>query len=408
MGVRLNHRMRAPLVLFAGALAATGSLMGCGGSGKGGGADGQTIVVGLINTEGASVGSFPELRRGVLAAEQYVQDHGGVNGQHLRIVACNTIGTPESSQACAYTVLAQHPVAVIGGVDLGAASSLTPLTDAGVPYVGATPVATAALTSHDAFMLSGGPATEVLGEVAYAVDSLHATRMSGVYTDVPGLLSQAALLLTTIVHKKGVASFPIVPIAADAPDVVPSLTAANRGDPPAILAVLPAETCTRVARAAGQLHLQKRMLYPSLCAEQAVLDAAGSAIEGSMVAEGYVPFTETTDPDVAIYLAALHTYAPDLKPSLLSQAGFSVTMNLTTLLARLPAQPGASALMSALSATHDEPSFMGHPYTCDGAQVSQLRALCSSFVRLSRIENGTLVPVGDWVDTAPLAALATG
>src|SRR5207302_2001739 len=58
---------------------------------------GNPIVIGLINTEDAPVGSFPDLRRGALAAQRYVNDtFGGVGGRRLQIVACATNGTPES------------------------------------------------------------------------------------------------------------------------------------------------------------------------------------------------------------------------------------------------------------------------------------------------------------------------
>src|SRR5438270_11972743 len=81
----------------------------------------NAIVIGLINTEDAPVGSFPDLRRGALAAARYVNDtYGGVGRRPIEIVPCVSDGTPESSQACANRLLAQHPVAVIGGVDLGA------------------------------------------------------------------------------------------------------------------------------------------------------------------------------------------------------------------------------------------------------------------------------------------------
>jgi branched-chain amino acid transport system substrate-binding protein len=364
------------------------------------------IVIGLVNTEDAPVGSFPELRRGALAAARYVNDaFGGVGQRHLRLVPCATTGTPESSQACANSLLGKHPVAVIGGVDLGAAASLPPLQAAGVPYVGGTPVATDALTSNGSFMLTGGTATEVLGEVAYATGTLHARRMAALYVDVPGLLSQAVALLSSIVRKRGVTAFKVVPVSSDSPDMVPALSSVAGSHPDAVLAVFPGQACTRVIQGVAAIGLKARMLYPSLCAGEQLLSAAGGSADGSIVASGYRPFSATSDPDVKTYLAALKRYDPSLKPSLLSQAGFSDVMDLRQLLTEVPGPLTPKALSDVLHASHDHPSFMAAPFTCDGKRIPLLRSICNTQVQISVVHGERLQPVGGWVDTAPIAKL---
>lgn len=366
-------------------------------------------MVGLINTEDARVGSFPDLRRGAVAAARYVNDtDGGVDHRPILIVPCATDGTPESSQACANKLINRHPVAVIGGVDLGAASTLPPLQAAGIPYVGGTPAATDALTSSGSFMLTGGTATEVLGEVAYAAKTLHVTRMSAVYVDVPGLLSTAVGLLSSIARKLGVTEFKTVPVQPDAPDVTPALAAAASINPQAILAVFPGQTCTRVIEGVAAVGGGARMMYPSLCAGKQALGAAGGAGEGSVIASGYRPYTDTADKDVAVYLAALHRYDSSLDPSLLSQAGFSVVMDLSQVMAEVTGPLTAASLSTALSNTRHHANFMSAPFTCDGKQISLLRSLCNTSTQISVIHGGKLDPVGGWVDTAPIAALAVG
>jgi branched-chain amino acid transport system substrate-binding protein len=369
---------------------------------------GQPIVIGLINTEDAPVGSFPDLRRGALAAQTYVNDTlGGVRGRPIQIVACATSGTPESSQACANRLLARHPVAVIGGVDLGAAASLPPLQSAGVPYVGGSPAATEALTSSGSYMLTGGTATEVLGEVAYAVDTLHVTRMAAVYSDVPGLLSTAAEFLKTIVRKKGVTHFQLFPVEQGAPDVVPALSAAAATHPQAVIAIFPAQACTRVVQGVAAIDLKACMMYPSFCAVDSVLAAGGTSSEGSVFATGLTPYVEHQDHDVSVYLSAIKRDDPGLGPSLLSEAGFSDVVALRQLLAAVSGSLTPSALTAQLRSTRDHPGFLSHSFSCDGAQIPLLPALCNAYVQVSVVSHGHLQPVGGWVDTAPTAALAT-
>ena len=366
------------------------------------------IVVGLINTEDAPVGSFPDLRRGAVAGERYVNaTFSGVRGQPIDLVTCTTTGTPESSQACANKLLGKHPVAVIGGVDLGAAASLPPLQASHVPYVGGTPAATEALTSGGSYMLTGGTATEVLAEVAYATDTLHVSRMAVVYSDVPGLLSQAASLLTTIVHKKGVTDFKLFPVEGGSPDLVPVLSAVAARHPQAVLAVFSAQDCARLIQSVAAVGLKARMMYPSFCGSQSVLSAGGSSAEGSVIASGYKPYTDTTDADVQTYLKALSRYDPSLKPSLLSQAGFSDVVVLRQLLSAISGPITPAALSTVLKATHDHPGFMSHSFTCDGNQIPLLGSLCNAYAQVSVFTHGMLQPVGGWVDTAPVAKLAT-
>ena len=366
----------------------------------------NSVVVGLINTENAPVGSFPDLRRGALVAERYVNDTlHGVGGRPLKLDTCTTTGTPESSQACSNKLLAEHPVAVIGGVDLGAAASLPPLASNHVPYVGGTPAATEALTSAGSFMLTGGTATEVLAEVAYAVDTLHVTNLAVVYSDVPGLLSQAATLLTTIVHKKGITQFRLFPVEGSTPDVVPVLSAVASRHPQAVIAVFPAQDCARIMQGVASVGLKTHMMYPSFCGSKSVLSAAGSAVEGSVIASGYLPFTDTSDADVSTYLTAVQRYDPSLPPSLLSQAGFSDVMVLQHLLAGIHGSPTPAALTAALQATRNQPGFMSHTFTCDGKQIPLLAALCNTYAQISEVNNGTLQTVGTWVDSAPVARL---
>ena len=366
----------------------------------------NAIVVGLINTEDAPIGSFPDLRRGALAATHYVNDtYGGVGNRPIQIVPCITDGTPESSQSCANKLLAQHPVAVIGGVDLGAAASIPVFQSAKVPYVGGTPVATDALTSDGSFMFAGGTATEVLGEVGYAADTLHAHRMAAVYVDVPGLLSTAVGLLNNIVQKKGVTSFKVVPVQSDAPDMVPALSSAAASHPDAVLAVFPGQSCTRVIQAVGSIGLKARMLYPSLCAGEQLLSAAGSASNGAVVASAYRPYTDTSDPEVKVYRSALARYDKSAKPSLLSEAGFSVVMNLRQLLSEGGGTPTPASLDKTLRATNNHPNFLAAPFTCDGKQIPLLRSLCNAKVQISVVHDGALQPVGGYVDTAAIAKL---
>jgi len=104
-------------------------------------------------------------------------------------------------------------------------------------------------------------------------------------------------------------------------------------------------------------------------------------------------------------MSALSRYDHSAKPSLLSEAGFSVVMNLRQLMADAGGTPTPASLDKALRATKDHPNFLAAPFTCDGKQIPLLRALCNTKVQISVVHNGALQPVGGYVDTAPIAKL---
>jgi len=391
-------RRRAAALLVAAGLVA--GACGGGGGGDGKGAKVAPVVVGLINQENAPIGSFPEVREAAQAAVAHVNDDlGGVNGRPLKLQVCITSGTPEASAACASRLVAKKPVAVLGGVDLGAGASLPILEKAGIPYVGGTPALGDELGSDAAWMLAGGTVADLLGEADYLLNGLKVKKLGALYVDLPGVLSTVVAAAQVVLKAKGATDVKLVSASADAADFAPALTAAAAGRPDAILVVFPAQSCTRIMAARRSLGVTARMFYPSACASQAVVDAAGPAAEDAYFASGYLPFGDT-GPDVATWKAK----AKVTKPSVLSQAGFAVAMDLYDLLKDGADTP--AAVTAKLRATVDHPGFMAHSYTCDRAQVALMAAVCNSSVRMLQYKGGRFEDVvGDWVNGAELVKL---
>jgi branched-chain amino acid transport system substrate-binding protein len=379
---------------------------GRGGGGATGGAAGvpgtgaNPLVVGMINQENAPVGSFPEVRQAAEAAVAYVNGRlGGAGGRPIRLEACTTTGTPESSAACANRLAAKRPLAVLGGVDLGAAASLPVFEKAGIPYIGGTPALGGELTSPAAWMLTGGLVADLLGQADYALGTLKVKKVGALYVDLPGLLATVITAAEVVLRVKGVTDVKLVAANADAADLAPPLAAAAAAHPDVVVVLFPAQSCARIMSAARSLAVKAKMLYPSACASQAVVDAAGPAAENAYFATGYLPFDDP-GPDVATWKAE----AKVTKPSVLSQAGFSVVMDLYALLKEGADTP--AAVTAELGATVDHPGFMAHSYTCDRKQVSLLTAVCNSSVRVLQYRAGTFHDLaGHWVNGADLVKL---
>jgi len=392
-------RTAAVLLMAAGLLA--GACSGGGGGGKGGGAAANAIVVGMINQESAPVGSFPEVRLAAQAAVTHVNDDlRGVNGRPLKLEVCTTSGTPESSAACANKLLEKQPVAVLGGVDLGAAASMPVFENAKIPYIGGTPALGEELTSSAAWMVAGGTVADLLGQATYALDTLKAKKVGALYVDLPGVLTTVVSAAEIVLKAKGVTDVKLVAASADAADFAPPLKAATAGNPDVVLVVFPAQSCARIMGAATSLGVKAKLFYPSACASQAVVDAAGPAADGAYFASGYLPFDDPS-PDVATW----KTKAKVSKPSALSQAGFGVVMDLYELLKDGGADSPA-AMTAKLQASVDRAGFMAHAYTCDRKQVPLMEAVCNANVRLLQYKSGRFADVtGSWVNGAGLVKL---
>jgi branched-chain amino acid transport system substrate-binding protein len=395
---RTSGRLLVAVALAAAAACSGGS----GGSTAPSDSGKPALVLGFANMEGSPAGSFPEASAGARAAVAHVNDDlGGIRGRKLRLETCTTSGTPESSQGCAQELLEKKPVAVVGGVDLGANSSVHVIADAGVPYVTGSPTLGAELTTSGVYAFSGGTAADLLGIGDYLIKQ-RATSIHVLHEDLPGLLNTAISAAGSIFKAKGVTDVKLVSEKADAADFAPSLSAAAAGDPDAIIVAFPAQACARIIQAAQARGVMAQMFYPGACATPGVVAGKGEALGRSFFASGYLPVGASGgDADAEVFRARV----PAAQRSPLSAAAFSAVLNLARLMA--DGATDAAAIKSKLAATRDAPNALAHPYTCDGQQLPLLTSVCNSNIRLLQYENDAFTDVvGEWINGGELAGLA--
>ncbi len=329
------------------------------------------------------------------------EDLGGVEGRPLRLRTCRTDGSPESSQACARQLLAFRPLAVVGGVDFGAGAALPAYEKAKVPYVSGSPQLLAELIDPNSYALTGGTAAELLGTADYLINTLHVQQVNALYVDLPGLLASATTSAKTIFDKKKIANR-LVAEKADAADFTPALTSATAGKPDAVVIVFPAASCQRILQAAAGLGTTVPLVVPGSCAVPRVLASAGPTVP-VLAASNYtlVPGGGGT-PEEQAYR---QLFSPaDQAP--IAQAAFSTVLDVRRLLLEAGTSPNSEAIRRGLAASHEHPSAMAHPYTCDRKQLPLVVAICNGFVRILSWHGGvraTSSGPGRWPQNGPAA-----
>ncbi len=366
-------------------------------------ATGTPIKIGTINQDTGAAAAFPELTVADKVAFEFINTElDGLDGHPLELITCDTRFSPDLSLQCAQQMVDEDVIAVVGGIDIWG-DGIKVLEDNGIPYVGGIPVSFNAARSPVSFQFSGGTWGAVLGEAKYAVDELAAERVSIIHAEFAPI-TDAAEYGRRYLEGVGV-DVKVVTVPPIGADMVSAINEAGEGDPDAIIALTADSGCVPTMETAKQLELDAVLMLTGACAAPKIIDSAGDAVEGRI----FNLEAELGDeyPDNALYQAIGDKYGPlfDYEVQGAGTVSFRAVMNLYVALRAIGADAATpAAILDHFRNAKDAPSFFGHPYTCDGKQLAGLPALCAPQQTLGRIENGTVVPVSDWIDVGALVS----
>lgn len=367
-------------------------------------ASGAPITLGMVNQENTAAGSFPELSQAVQAAIEFVNEElGGVDGRPIELEVCNTKFSTEGSTACAQQFVEAGVPAVLGGIDVFG-TAVDTLADNGIPYIGGIPVSTSSVESDNSFQWSGGTWGAAVAFADYAIREVEAEKVAIVYGEF-GSISQSAEYAQKVLTDAGV-EVQLVPYPILSTDISSPLSAAVSGDPDAIV-ILAADTgCKPAFQGIEALGSEAQIFYVGACAAPTILaDVDTSASDGGIFnVEGPID-RQNPAPDFTLYSAVIGKYGDGLDPVGAGTVSFRSFMNLYAVLREIGADDlTPKAIIDSLSAKVDEPSFMGHDYTCDRKQFAGLPAMCSPQQVLAEMKDRNLTQVGDWVDVGAIYA----
>jgi branched-chain amino acid transport system substrate-binding protein len=369
----------------------------------------EPIRLGMINQEDPSVGSYAEVRAAVEAAAAWVNaELGGVDGHPVEIHSCTVRFDAEQSRSCALEMVAEGVVALVGGVHVLSDAAAPIYEQHGLVSIGGIPANLVEQRSPNAFFFSGGDAGALAGFMAHAAANGRNKVALAYAADIESF-EVAARDYGAVVGRSLGLEVELVPFSFFATDYEPVITRAQEVGADAVIVLAATVACVPVMRAAVDLGLDAQLYLTGACAGTSVVDEAAEAMLGVVFnAEGAV---DGADVEGSLYQAVVDRYA-DEPAGGAGTVGFRGFMNLYALLLEAGADNATSSYLAELArATDAQPSFWGHPYTCDGNQVPGLPALCAPqqlLFGLRALDQGFVAVVTEWIPTDELFASALG
>ncbi|MGA0893724.1 MAG: ABC transporter substrate-binding protein [Ilumatobacteraceae bacterium] len=367
----------------------------------------EPVRIGMINQEQTPLGSYPEMRAAVEAAVAWVNaELGGVAGRPIELVTCVTRFSPDESRECAESLVAQGVVAFAGGVDVMGSASIAAIEAAGLVLVGGIPVSIEEQRSRSAFFFSGGDAGALAAFAAHAAERGAAAITIAYGEEIPAFEIAArdygAIVARHLGLEVDLAPFSI--LETDFEALVRN--AAARGSD-GVMVLAATQSCVPVMSAMRD-HAPSLALYlTGACAAADTLTAAGTAADGVVFnAEGPVD-GDVSDADIYLDVVTRYATEPAGGAGTVAFRGF---MNLYSLIldAADRGQVSAAGITELARSAADRSSFWGHPFTCDGAQVPGLVALCAPqqiLFTIGQTPSG-FTSITDWIATDELFAAA--
>jgi len=285
---------------------------------------GAPITVGLVNSEGAPGLDFPDIRKSISGAVDYLNEHGGLGGRPIELISCKAAGSPETSQACAQELIGNDVELILLGLDVFPAYNTYAAAD--VPVIGVLPILPGDYTA-DALFLTGGNATLGAAMVAVAHDHFEAQTVAIISSDNPGANASVAALtasldLAGVVHTtvKGGdnetdAGFQglIREAAADDPDL--------------LISVYSDAGCLGMMRGRAALGITIPVVTTGICSSADVIDQVGDDAVGWVFA-GVATSEESPAGDVlrTIMGDVLDVAPEDVDPTSLGLGGLGLFM----------------------------------------------------------------------------------
>jgi branched-chain amino acid transport system substrate-binding protein len=357
------------------------------------------VVLALVSYKIPGSDSLSELTEGANAAAAQINSSGGIGGRKVVIDPCNSMLEPAAATVCAHRTLADHAVAEFGCEPAWSAAGLPVYAAAGIPSVNCANTPT---DYHNpmAFGLNPSAIGQQVGAARFVCSLSNVHTVVSLFPDVPQVLGSQQLSYQTL-HACGKTTAPVVLYPLTAVDVTPYVTKVAAEKPDFILFSGIGAQVAIFFKALAQAGIPAdHVAAPDVdFVYSTVLKPAGSAMNGAYAENQFDTWGDSSNPDVAHYLAAFTGSSVDPRDPTVAW-GYSDVMFLYAAAKAIGFDKFNSAsLVQFLHSAKDFPIPLSLKYQSVGPpgypQENQ------PYIQISQWKSGkmTVVPVGDngWV-----------
>jgi branched-chain amino acid transport system substrate-binding protein len=345
-------------------------------------AAGTLVKVGLINDEGGSAVSFPEIRAGTEAAVKYANNYlGGIAGRPIQLDECQSKGTPASSATCANQMIADHVTAVLHGIDSDSGTTAQTLMNAKIPVISTAPASSQETLGALSFSLTGGASAFVAGLGQWMIEQHYRTSVLFAFNAPGGIgLYQTAI---GFLKKRGI-STSLVLVPPGTADLTPQMASATAHHPDFLWALGDAGMCLSFLKAYRASGSTAKIGLIGECTDKQVTDVV--SLDGAITPQYSDPTGDNTE--AQLYRTVLKTYAPGSAPSGLAFFGYTMALGLVRAAHGMTGAVTPKTVTAQMRAAKNVtlPVADGVTFTCDGKQVPPYPAPCSNTVFISRFD----------------------
>ncbi|MFE4254079.1 ABC transporter substrate-binding protein [Streptomyces sp. NPDC056910] len=297
------------------------------------------VVVGVVYADDNPLGNFPETVPAARAAESYINSHGGIGGRALKVNLCNGKNNAASDVSCATRFVSSGAVTVYGSDALWGTVGPTVLAKAGVvnqtgPFYGPE------LTGPNAYPWQGETVTGDSAVAQYAL-SAH-TNATCLYVQVPSYKTACVDNFKKPVEAGGGKAHTVgVPVTVA--DMSQYATQVAKSKDGLVNVAVDKTLFVQLVQSSAQQNYKPTWVTFSLNAQPDLLSRLGPLAKGVVFWSDIKSPTDTSDPDTAIFNAAMSKYQPSGQIDPVSAQTFSDLMTLK----RLGDKVGGAALTRA-------------------------------------------------------------
>jgi ABC-type branched-subunit amino acid transport system substrate-binding protein len=276
--------------------------------------------------------NFPEVKAGVLAAQDAVNAAGGVHHRPLKVIFCDgqSPTDPTPTLNCTHSAIANQSVVAEVGDYSSFGSLVAPLLNAaGMASIAPVPLYAPQYELPNSFPLMASEA----GANGVCVADQGAKSVGFAYIDIPGSAEQITFGNAFLLKGRGMTYAKSVPISLTVTDPTPQVTAlAPYGG--VALGLAPTQVA-QYLEAHKSVAPNQTVCDAYLSATPTTLQSLGSAANGLYLVAG-LPFVESNNPGVAVFKQQMAQYQPGAtvdEPALnawLSVTAFAQVANQTS------------------------------------------------------------------------------